>query len=547
MNKIFRYFRLFLGLNNITSLFIVALISAPIIFIGINIFEPVNDVWIHIYDKLLYSYISNSLIITFFALIFTVTIGVSSAWILTVFDFPGSKHFNWAMVLPLSIPGYIAAYTYSGIFDITGPIYTFIKNHTNLDPSLFIIDVMTIEGAIFIFTIVLYPYVYLTTKSFLSRQSKSLIEASRSHNNSLFQTLYRVIIPLSMPAIFAGASLVLYEVLSDYGVVKYFGIPTFSTGIFRAWLSLGDVNAAVKLSAFLMLFVFIIIFLEKLFKGKKRYDNGSAQLTPIKKIKLNRVRGWLAFTICFIPILFGFLIPLVQLLHWGYLTSFNIFEPEYFELIYNTLLLAITTAIIVTVLALVLANGSRFLSFPGYKIIIKFATLGYSIPGAIISIGIIVFAFKIDEITENMNGIVFNSEFLPYISGTIIILIFSYVVRFLTIGHGAIETGFNKIGIRYIQASQSLGVSKFRSFIKIDLPLMKFSIVSSLMLVSVDVLKELPLTLILRPFNFDTLATKTFEYANDEMIPESANAALLIILLSLILIYILNKISLKGK
>lgn len=331
------------------------------------------------------------------------------------------------------------------------------------------------------------------------------------------------------------------EVLNDFGVVKYFGINTFSTAIFKTWFGMGDVNSAIRLSAILMAMVFGFLMLEKLLRGRKKYSYTTTKVRPIIRQRLKGIKGVSAFLFSFIIFAFSFLIPTLQLLYWSTLTYKKIINVKFFNLILNSLSSALIATILIIAAAVVVANYTRISEGFVSKFFSKSITLGYSIPGAGIAIGVIVFFIGLDQNLQWLYRLLGITSRRLVLSSSIVMLIFAYVIRFLAIGYNNIEAGFEKIGKRFFEASRMLGMNVTETFFKVDLKMIKPAMISGFLLVFVDVLKELPLTLILRPFNYNTLATKAQEYANDELIQEASIASLIIILLSIISICLLYK------
>jgi len=529
------------------SFIFITLVLLPNINVLVNIFNKPNSNWNHIKEYLLKDYVINSIKLITFTGFLTVLIGVSLAWIISMYDFTLRGFFKWGLILPLSIPPYIAAYTYNGILNYTGIIQTFIRNYLDIQVNQRYFDIMSMNGAIFIFTMFLFPYVYIITKSFLEKQSASLIESSRILGRNSLETFIHVILPISRGAIIGGASLVILEVLNDYGVVKYFGINTFSTAIFKTWFAMGDIDSAIRLSSILMVMVFSILLLEKLLRGRKNFSYSNTKVRPIARIKLTGVKGILAFSYSFIILGLGFIIPTLQLTHWSFLTYRKILNIKFLGLIFNSLSVAIIASVIIIFVAVVIANYSRISDKLTAKIYSKATAVGYSIPGAVIAIGVIVFFISIDSKMFWLYKAINSSSGKLVLSTSIVMLIFAYVIRFLAIGYNSIESGFEKVGKKFFEASKTLGMSTTETFFKVDLVMIKHGILGGFLLVLVDILKELPLTLILRPFNFNTLATKAFEYANDEMIHEAAIASLLIIMVSVISIYFFYRIGDKEE
>ncbi|SHK41421.1 ABC transporter permease [Tepidibacter formicigenes] len=537
-----RNLKLNLNIWSILSFIFILLVILPNLNILINIFKEPNENWIHIKKYLLKDYIINSLTLILFTGLFTILIGISLSWLISVYDFPFRSFFKWSLILPLAFPPYIASYTYNGILNYTGIIQTFLRNNLNIQVNQKYFDIMSMKGAVFIFTMFLFPYVYIITRSFLEKQSSSLIENARVLGRNSFEIFLHIVLPISRGAIVGGASLVILEVLNDYGVVSYFGIPTFSTAIFKTWFSMGDMDSSVKLSSILMLIVFCILILEKFLRGRKRFSYTTTKIRPISRIKLEGIKGYFACIFCFIFFSLGFLIPTLQLLYWSLLTYKKILSFKFFELILNSFFIASFSALLVIIIAVIIANYCRINNSLISKIYSKTTLIGYSIPAAVIAISVILLFINLDNKLYWIYKIINNNSKKLVLSTSIVMLIFAYLIRFLAIGYNSVESGFEKVGTKFYEASRMLGMSITETFFKVDLKMIKPAILSGFLLVFVDILKELPLTLILRPFNFNTLATKVFEYANDEMIHEASIASLIIVIISFISIYFFYKI-----
>jgi len=527
---------------SVLSFIFISLIVLPNLNILINILNHPNENWNHIKEYLLKDYIFNSVILVIFTGIFTILIGVSLSWIISVYDFPFRRFFKWGLVLHLAIPPYIAAYTYNGLLNYTGVIQSFLRNNFHIRVNQKYFDVMSAQGAVFIFTMFLFPYVYIITKSFFEKQSASLIENGRVLGRSSLEIFLYVALPISRTAIVGGVSLVILEVLNDYGVVKYFGIPTFSTAIFKTWFAMGDIDSAIRLSASLMFMIFCILTLEKFLRGRKQFSYTTSKVRPISRIELKGSKKILAFTFCFSIFSLGFIIPTLQLIHWSLLTYRKILNTKFLTMISNSLIIALLSSGIIIILAVIIANNCRISKGPLSKIYSKIIVMGYSIPGAVIAIAVIVFFVALDNKLYWLYRMINDTSSKLVLSTSIVMLIFAYVIRFLAIGYNSIESGFEKVGKKFFEASRTLGMNITETFFKVDFKMIRHAILGGFLLVFVDILKELPLTLILRPFNFNTLATKSFEYANDEMIHEAAVSSLIIIIISVILIYFFYKI-----
>ncbi|ABO50059.1 binding-protein-dependent transport systems inner membrane component [Desulforamulus reducens MI-1] len=536
-----------LDLWSMLSFLFISLIVIPSFYVFINLFVPANETWQHIKDYLLKDYIANSLTLVFFTSILTALIGTSLSWLISVFNFPMRNFFKWALILPLAIPPNIAAYTYSGLLSYTGIMQVSLRNHFNihLQPKYF--DIMNIEGATFIFTICLFPYVYTITRAFLEKQSASLIESARLLGKKPTEIFFTIVLPCTRAAIVGSVSLVILEVLNDYGVVQYFGIQTFSTAIFKTWFAMGDINSAVKLSASLMLMVLTMLLLEKALRGRKKYSYTNAKVRPISPKSLTGIKGLLATGYCLVIFAFSFLIPTLQLSYWSFLSYKNILDASFWLLTINSLGVALVTTCLVVCIAAIIANYCRINDGTTAKIYSKIIVAGYSIPGAVIAIGVLAWFIFLDQHFYWFYKIIHPDSAKLVLSTSIVILFFAYVIRFLAMGFNTLQSGFEKVGNKFYEASRTLGATKTETFFKVDLPMIKPAFFSGFVLVFVEVIKELPLTLLLRPFNFDTLATKVFQYASDEMIHEAAVPSMVIIIISLISIYFIHHREKRGK
>lgn len=542
MKNIFTKIRTSLNSWSFFSLIIILFVSTPIILIALNIFNPSNEVFEHIKNYLLASYIKNTLIMAIGTGLFSIIIGVSSAYFVSLYDFPLRKFFSWALVLPLAIPDYIGAHVYANIFSYTGYIPTLLREKFDIEYNF---DIMNIGGAIFVLTLCFYPYVFILVKSFLSKQSNSLIEVSKSLGKNNKQIFWKVLLPISRGAIVGGATLVILEVLNAYGLPNYFGIQTFSTGIFRVWFSFKDLDTAIKMSAMLLFVTYTIILGEKFLRRRKSYSFSNTKIRPIIRQKLNKknkvmVLSWLSLVFSF-----AFIIPILQLSYWASLTYRHILNREFLILIRNSFGITIISTLIIIIFSIVIANTTRLSKGKLSIIISKGATMGYSIPGAVISIGMLLFFISLDGKLVPLYNLVGidNSLFLTL---SFALLVSAYLVRFLAISYNTIESGFEKVGLKFHEASRTLGKGISKTFLLVDLPMIKNSILGAGILVFIEIIKELPLTMLLRPFNFNTLSTAIKKFAEDEMLPEASIPSLILIGVCLVLLLIYNKLE-KGK
>jgi len=518
----------------ISSVLITLLISIPALILISNIFSPSKN-WDHLVDTVLFDYIYNSLYIMLGVALLTSLLGFTTAYITTFYKFTGSRFFHYGLILPFAIPTYIMSYIYGGMFDITGTVTTFILNLLGKTLNeVYFFDIMSIDGAIIVMSLVLYPYVYLISKTYLKAESSSVIDAAKTMGLSNFQIFYKVIIPISRPAIVAGVILAVMEAVADYGVMDYYGVSTFVTGIFRTWLGMGSVEDASKLASMLMLFIFMLIFLERFQRRNKRYKSSGKDFKPITKQKLSGTKNIFAFFACFVPFFFGFLLPFTQMSYWFYISYEDVIDEDFLTILYQTLGLGVFSSILITLLAFVIVYNVRVHKNKIADNLVQISKLGYSIPGAVVAVGVLSFFSIVDR----------NLDIL--ISGSIIAIIFGYVVRFIAISVNNYESGFSKIPQTYDDACKTMQIGQFQIFYKVILPLIKSSMMASFIVVFIETMKELPLTMILRPFNFDTLPVLSHELVGQAQIIESSVPAMFIVILGIVSVLILARKMVKD-
>ncbi len=520
----------------IATWIVAALVCLPVLVVLGSVFADAGDVWAHLADTVLTEYVANSLTLMCGVGAGVLLVGVGTAWLVTMCQFPGVRFFEWALLLPLAAPAYLLAYTYTNWLEYFGPVQTGLRAAFGWESATdyWFPNVRSVWGAIAMFTLTLYPYVYMLARVAFLEQSVCTLEASRSLGCGPWRSFVKVAIPLARPAIIAGLSLALMETLNDFGTVQYFSVSTFTTGIYRTWFGMGDRVAAAQLSAMLMLFILALILLERWSRQQAKYYQANNSLKAPTLYHLAAGRGILAFLACLLPISFGLLLPggLLLLLfknNWG-----DALGNRFTGLVTNSLTLAGMTAAIALILSLVLAYGQRLDGSRPIRMGVRLAAMGYGIPGAVIAVGILIPVTRLDKaITSGITAVSGSSPGL-LISGTITALIFAYLVRFLAVALGSVESGLAKIRPNLDDAARSLGYSPTKTLAKIHAPLMTSSLLTAIMLVFVDVMKELPATLVMRPFNFDTLAIRVYQYASDERLAEAAAPALMILLVGLL-------------
>lgn len=526
----------------ILTLVLVGFIALPVISIGIKLFWGPGETWGHIVENLLLDYIGNSLFLVFVCGFMVVLLGVSTSWLVARFEFPYRKQLEWLLILPLAIPSYIVAYSYAGILDYGGSLELMLRF---FGFDFIRIDIMNKTGLAFVLGISLFPYVYVSSRAFFLNQANNLMEASKMLGVGEIKSFFKLILPLARPAIVAGLILVLMEVLNDYGAARYFGVNTFTTGIFRSWFSLAEPETAVYLSALLIIIVFGLILLEKFQRRKIQFSSSKANSQGIQRRTVSKRLQYVIFSAVLLPVLLGFIIPVAQLIYWAFLTYENVFTSSFLIISLQSFGIAFLTAIITVIVAIFLIYFSKWSRIGSLKNIAKLGVLGYAIPGAVVAIGIMIPTIFIDKWLIKTLDYLFQIQPGLIISGTLIALIYAYVVRFLAVAFNPIESTALKVSDSIPDSSRILGVGNIKTFFKIDFPLIKTGILSAFILVFMDVIKELPLTLILKPFQVNTLAVKAYEYASDEMVMEAAIPSLLIILTVMLPVIFLNRLLVK--
>lgn len=523
------------------------LLALPILVIVGFLFSGSLELFSHLIDTVLADYISNSLLLMLGVAIGVLALGIPTAWLTSVCEFPGRKILSWALLLPLAVPAYIIAYTYTGLLDFAGPVQSAIRQLTGLGyGEYWFFEIRSLTGAIFMLSLVLYPYVYLMSRAAFLEQSASTLEVSRTLGYNQWQALFKLALPLARPAIIAGLTLALMETLADYGTVQYFGVSTFTTGIFRTFYGFGDSSAAAQLAAFLLSFVALLVLVEKYSRRKARYHSSAEYKAKAKLIQLSGGKGVLAFCLCFLPVLFGFLIPALQLAWWS-LFEADLGDGAFLQLAWNSFYLAAIAAVVAVSFALLLAYAARLVPKQSVSLSVNIAGMGYALPGTIIAVGVIIPFAWLDHQLIAFFKQHWQIDLGLILSGTLVALVFAYTVRFLAVSLGAVQSGLGKIKPSLDGAARTLGCSPLQVLKNIHVPLMRSSVLTALLIVFVDVLKELPATLILRPFNFNTLAVRAFELASDERLIDAAPASLLIVIVGLVPVILLSRSIAKGR
>ena len=500
-----------------------------------------TDLWLHIWQTVLPDYVSNSLLLMLGVGAGVLLVGVPAAWLTATCQFPGRRWLDWALLLPLAMPAYIIAYTYTGILDYAGPVQSALRDLTGWGyGDYWFWQVRSLTGAMLMMVLVLYPYVYLTARAAFLEQSTVSMDVARSLGYGRLQAWFKVVIPMARPAIIAGLTLALMETLADYGTVQYFGVTTFTTGIFRTFYGLGDTAGAAQLAAVLLLFVVTLIMVERWSRRRQAYHVKAQSSGGFTTITLVGWRGWLASFVCLIPVVLGFVIPALQLLWWTVFEA-HVQWSSFWQLAWNTFYLSAMAAILAVCLALLLAYAKRFYPQQSVRYAVNLAGMGYALPGTIIAIGVMLPLVWLDHrLNDAFVWLGWASPGL-ILSGSLVVLLLAYCVRFLAVALAGIQSGLGQVSPSLDESAKGMGRNPWDILRLIHVPLMRSSVLTALLVVFVDVLKELPATLMLRPFDFNTLAVKAYELAADEQLVEAAPASLMIVVVGLIPVLILNK------
>lgn len=532
----------------ISALLAAGLLGIPVAAVVAHVFiGGTGGTWAHLASTVLPDYIRSTLVLCAGVGMGTAAIGVGAAWLVTRHDFPLRRTLEWALVLPLAVPAYVMAYTYTDLLQFVGPVQTALREAfgwTRAD--YWFPDVRSIGGAIVMFVLVLYPYVYLLARTAFLERAGRMLEVGASLGLSPWRSFWRLSLPLARPALAAGVALALMETLADFGTVSYFAVQTFTTGIYRAWFSLGDRVAAAQLAAALLGVVVLILALERLSRGRARFADQGAR-RPAARVPLHGLQAGGAVLACALPLIGGFGLPAGVLLHMALTEGDAQWGPRFIELAGNSVLLAGLTAVLAVALALLIGYGLRLHPGAAMRGSHRLAALGYALPGSVIAVGVLIPVTRLDVALTGWLEQAFGWSGGLLLTGGIAALVYACVVRFMTAAMHSVDAGLARITPHMDDAARSLGHGAGATLRRVHLPLLRGSLLTAVLLVFIDVMKELPATLVMRPFNFDTLATQAYTLASDERLTEASTSALAIVAVGLLpLILICRQIARGG-
>jgi iron(III) transport system permease protein len=528
---------------SIAAIAVAAVVMLPMAAVLSRLAMPSDGVFAHLAATVLGGFVANSMMLAAGVVGLSLVIGVGTAWIVATTDFPGRRIAEWALILPMTVPGYVIAIVYFDLLTFAGPVQTWLREITGWRRGdYWFPSVASLGGAMVLLSFVLYPYVYLLARTAFLNQTRHLMDAARSLGTGPGGAFWRVALPLARPAIAAGAGFVAMETLADYGTVHHLGVPTLTTGIFRAWFAAGSPPAAARLAGILLAIVVVALALERLARGARRFagdPGGRAAVLPRR-----RLAGWPAagaIAACALPVAVGFAIPVAELLRLHLAVGDSMLGPRFVAFALNSLTLASAAAVIVVALGLVLAYAQRMDQGHLVRIAVRAAGFGYAVPGAVVAVGLLIALGAADRGLDALMQAAFGWSPGLLLTGTVVALLFAYTVRFLAIALNSLDAGFARIPPRMDDAARSLGHGAGATLWRVHAPLLRPSVLAAAIFVFADVMKELPATLIVRPFNFDTLAVRVFRLASDARIAEASTASLCIIATGILPVILLSR------
>ena len=529
----------------VSSLLISLVVAAPILTVFSSFFETTGDYSLILKNTFLYDYIYNSLILLIGVLFLTFIIGVGCAYLVSFYNFPGVNFFKWSLILSFAVPAYIYAYSLTAFFENYGTAFSILKNlfgEGNYNTHIPKFDGMM--GAIISISFSLFGYVYVLTRTSFHYQSQNLIELGKNLGFSKKKSFFKIILPSARPAIVAGLSLVAMETLSDFGSVSFFGISTFTTGIYNAWISFDDLTLANRLSFYLLIFILGLFILENFSRKKAQYHTSSKGGFKSKSvINLSGYKSFLAFSFCMLVFSISFLFPVLQMLYWTIIFPKHLADLDLINLFSNTIILVILSSCLLIALAFISNYGNRVSKSKFLEALTTFSISGYAIPGIILAVAFITFISWFDS---SILGQFEMNSIKPIFIGSILGLVLVYFIRFYSLASNGIKSGYLKINYSIDEGAYLLGYSKFKTFKNIHVPYLKNSILLIGILLAIEIIKELPITLIMRPFNFETFATKAYIYASQDLLEAAAAPSLFLIIIASFFILITSKYILKD-
>lgn len=526
------------------TLLVALVVAVPILAIPWLALFPDENIWPHLISTVLPGYVLTTLGLMLGVSFGVLTMGVCSAWLVTMCHFPGRRIFEWALLLSMAMPAYVIAYVYTDLLEYAGPVQIFLRHlfGWQIASDYWFPEIRSLGGAIVMMSLVLYPYVYLLSRAAFLEQSVGLLDASRTLGCSPWATFFRVSLPMARPSIATGVALALMETLNDVGTVDFFAVNTLTLGIYDVWLNMGNIGGAAQIAMVMLVFVIVLLTIERQSRRRQKHYQSSGRSKELPAHRLGGLRAGLAIVACLLPVVAGFIVPASALVSNSVRNFEKSWTPEFLQYAFNSLALSSGAAGMAVCIALLLAYGRRLVGGRIVGSAVSFASFGYAVPGAVLAIGVIIPLAGFDNALDAFMRERFGVSTGLLFSGTVFAILFAYVVRFLAIALGSVDSSLSKVTPVMDMASRTLGHGPMATFFKVHLPLIRGGVLIGVLVVFVDCMKELPATLILRPFNFDTLATYVYQFASDELIEQASLGALTIVLAGLVPVVVLSRI-----
>ena len=501
--------------------------------------HPQQEIWQHLAETLLAELVVNTIVLTAGVALGTSVVGVATAWLVGACEFPGRKFFAWSLVLPMAIPAYVLAFVALGLFDYAGPVQTFLRSVWPGSRNWFP-DVRSAAGVIAVMTLTLYPYVYLLAKSAFETQGKRALEAARSLGLGPRAGFFKVALPMARPWIAAGLMLVLMETLADFGAVSVFNFNTFTTAIYKSWFGFFSLPAAAQLSTMLVLVALVVLMVEQFMQRKMRFTQSGRMSMEANRVRLSKTAGWLASGFCSAVLLLAFAVPVLQLSFWALSAAGEELTGRYAGLLGRSLLLSLLAMTTIIAISVALAYAWRSRGNRLIRLLIRLSTLGYAVPGTVLAVGVFLVVSSLDRWLAAVLPDAVGMEAGNLASGTIVALLSAYMVRYLAAGYNPVHSALNRLASHLDEAAASMGVTGLSLLRRVHIPVLRSGMITAAIMVFVDVLKEMPITLMIRPFGWDTLAVKIFELTAEGEWQRAALPALALVAAGLLPVMLLT-------
>ena len=526
-----------LDIWQLMALCLAGAVVVPLGVIFFSFFQPEKEIWEHLAETVLSSLLLNTLYLSGGVLLCTALLGVSLGWLTGACSFPGRSFFSWALTLPMAIPAYVMAFIFIGVMDFTGPVQTLLRSIPGMEDTM--IEVRSTPFVILVISITLYPYVYLLSRSAFLSQGRTLAEAARTLGARPWTIFWKIGLPMARPWIVSGLALVLMETLADFGAVSIFNYNTLTTAIYKAWFGFFSLQAAAQLSSILVTFALVLLAVESLYKSKMRYHTSPRQSTVHRFIRLKGWKSYMATSFCLVVVVIAFIVPVLQLIYWVYEAARQQELPSYLVQTGQTLFLGICAALLICSCAILLSYLKRRSPNSLNLLLCRISTVGYALPGTVLAVGIFLPVAWLDQNIQSLVLTLFNKDIGTLLQGTIMVMLAAYVVRFLAVGFNSVNSAMSGISPTLDEASAIMGVKGWRLIWSVHIPLLRKGLLTAFILSLIDVVKEMPITLMTRPFGWDTLAVKIYELTSEGEWERAALPGLYLVLASIIPVIIL--------